>query len=104
MKKIKGTTIAICALVICVLVESILLLTGALHKVPKNSNGEDILVSLNNGTNYTVNDIYNDMKGSYALNTILQLVDEKILTTEYADKQSEVDTYVANSKANLRAN
>ena len=104
MNKNKGIIITIVVLVLLVIVEGILLLTGALTKVPKNENGADILVSLNDGTTYTVNDIYNDMKASYALNTILSKVDDKILTTEYKDKKSEVEDYAKNILANLKAN
>ena len=104
MKKNKGIIITIVVLVILVIVEGILLLTGALTKVPKNENGADILVSLNDGTNYTVNDIYNDMKSAYALNTILSKVDNKILTTEFKDKKSDVEDYAKNILANLKAN
>ena len=103
MKNFKGTTIAICILVVLVIVEGILLISGAFTKIPKNANGEDILVSLNDGTNYTVDDIYKELKSS-SLNTILDLVDTKILTTEYKDKLNEVEEYVKNVKANLKAN
>jgi foldase protein PrsA len=104
MKKVKGSTIAICVLVVCVLVETILLITGALTKVPKNANGEDIVVSLNDGTQLTVNDVYKEMKSKYALTTILESIDSKILTTEFADKKDEVEKYVSNAKSNLKAN
>ena len=104
MKKINYSLIAIVVLAIAVIVETILLANGALTKVPKNQNGEDILVSLKDGTNYSVNDIYNKLKGSYALSTIINEVDNKILTTEYADKKNEVDTYANNILNNLKAN
>ena len=103
MKNFKGTTIAICILVVLVIVEGILLISGEFTQIPKNANGEDILVSLNDGTNYTVDDIYKELKSS-SLNTILDLVDTKILTTEYKDKLNEVEEYVKNVKANLKAN
>ena len=74
MKKVKGFVIAIVVLSICVITESVLLITGAFSKVPKNANGEDIIVSLNDGTNYTVNDLYKELKGQYGLNSILTMV------------------------------
>ena len=104
MKNNKGLIITISVLVLCVLVETVLLITGALHRIPKNANGEDIVVSLNDGTQYTVNDVYGKMKANYALSTILDSVDEKILTTEFADKKDDVEKEVANNKANLIAN
>ena len=53
--KNKGTIITIAVLLVIVMVESVLLITGTFTKIPKNANGEDIAVSLNDGTNYTVN-------------------------------------------------
>ena len=104
MKNIKGTTVAIAILAIAVLVESILLISGAVTKIPKNANGEDIAVSLNDGTSYTVNDIYNAMKSKYALSEVMDLIDNKILTTEYANKKDEVEEYAKGILANLKAN
>ena len=104
MKNIKGTTVAIAVLAIAVLVETILLISGAVTKIPKNANGEDIVVSLNDGTSYTVNDIYNGMKSKYALSEVMDLIDNKILTTEYASKKDEVEEYAQGILANLKAN
>lgn len=103
MKKNKISIIVIIVLAILALVEGILLISGALSKVPKNSNGEDILISLNDG-DYTVNDIYNKLKSSYALSTIIDMVDNKILTADYGDKKDEVESYVKNAETNLKSN
>lgn len=104
MKKFKGTTIAIVVLLIAVVVESVLLITGTFTKIPKNANGEDIAISLNDGTSYTVNDIYNGLKKQYALSEIITMVDSKILATEYANKKNEVDEYANGILNNLKAN
>lgn len=103
-KKLNYSLIAILVLAVAVIVETILLVNGALTKVPKNQNGEEILVSLKDGTNISVDDIYKKMKGSYGLNTILDEIDKKILTSEYADKKNDVDTYANNVLNNLKAN
>ena len=104
MKNVKGFVIAIVVLAIAVIVESILLITGAVTKVPKNANGEDILVSLNDGTNYTVNDLYNELKGQYGLDAVLNMVDNKILTRVYANNKDEVEKYANDIYNNLKAN
>ena len=44
------------------------------------------------------------MKKSYGLNTIMNEVDKFILSSEYADKKDEVDTYANNILNNLKAN
>ena len=87
-KKLNYSLIAILVLAVVVIVETILLVNGALTKVPKNQNGEEIFVSLKDGTNISVDDIYKKMKTSYGLNTILDEIDKKILTSEYADKKN----------------
>lgn len=102
--KNKGIIITIAVLLVIVIVESVLLITGAFTKIPKNANGEDIAVSLNDGTNFTVNDIYNELKKQYALSEIISMVDSKILNTEYANKKNEVDEYAKGILNNLKAN
>ena len=104
MKKINYSLIAIAVLAVAVIVESILLINGTFTKIPKNANGEDIIVSLKDGTNYTVNDLYNKLKGKYALSTLMDMVDGKILESEYADKKEEVEKYANNILSNLKAN
>lgn len=104
MKKINYNLVAIVVLAIAVIVETILLVNGALTKVPKNQNGEEILVSLKDGVNISVDDIYKKMKEAYGLNTVMDEIDKTILTSEYADKKSEVDTYANNVLNNLKAN
>ena len=102
--KNKGTIITIAVLLVIVMVESVLLITGTFTKIPKNANGEDIAVSLNDGTSFTVNDIYNELKKQYALSEIINMVDSKILNTEYANKKAEVDEYANSILNNLKAN
>ena len=104
IKNINYVTVAIVVLAIAVIVETILLASGALTKVPKNQNGEEIIVSLKDGKNYSVDEIYTMMKKSYGLNTIMNEVDKFILSSEYADKKDEVDTYANNILNNLKAN
>ena len=104
MKNIKGFVIAIAILVVAVITESILLIVGTFTKVPKNANGEDIVVSLNDGTEITVTELYTELKNQNGLNTILDIVDTKILTKEYENNKDEVEKYVNDVLANLKAN
>jgi len=107
MKKknnIKVSYIIICLLIITVIVETILLVTGAFSKVPKAENGEDILASLNDGTNYTVSMIWEETKEQYGINLLLTDIDTHILEKELSDKLSDVDSYVKNIETSLKAN
>ena len=104
MKKINYSLIAIIVLAVAVIVETILLVNGALTKVPKMHNGEEVLIELKDGTKISVDDIYKKMKSSYGLSTVIDEIDDKILNTEYADKKNEVEEYANNVLNNLKAN
>ena len=71
MKKIMIATFAV-----------LLLLTGC-KQVPKLENGQEAVVSLNNGKSISTEDLYEELKEKYALNTLLTMVDTKILDEKY---------------------
>lgn len=62
--------------VLCLLLV-IVLLTGC-GKVPKLSNGKDIVVSFGKEKPISVDDLYEKMKNTYALSTLITMVDVKI--------------------------
>ena len=66
------------------------LLITACGKVPKLENGKDAVVSLKEG-NIAVDDLYNEMKESYALNILLDMIDSKILNELYKTDKEEQD-------------
>ncbi len=101
---IKPIYVVICVLVIVVIVETILLINGKLSAIPTNSNGEDTLVSFNDGTSYTVNEIWDETKKNYGLTVLLERIDKKVLEDKYKDKLSEADEYVKNTENSLKAN
>ena len=103
MKKkiIIGVIIAI--LSIAVIVESILLGVGYYSRVPKLSNGEEIMVELSTGTKYSVDDLFDKVKDQYGLSTLLDMIDLEILNEEYADDDT-VSTYVETRIATVQAN
>lgn len=104
MKKINGLIVTVAVLVLIIVVESIILITGVFTKIPKNANGEDIVVSLNDGTNYSVDELYKELKKDYGLDKVINMIDNKILTKEYANKKDEVDKYANDVLVNLKAN
>lgn len=72
--------------------------------IPKLKNGEDAIVELKDGTKYSVDEIWNELKDSYALNAILKKVDAKILESVYNDHKKDVDDYVSSAELFFRSN
>ena len=79
------------------------LLTGC-GKVPKLSNGNDAIIKFDDGTMYSVDEIWNEVKDNYALSVMLNKIDEKILLEEYKDKQSDMEEYLKNYETYLNSN
>ncbi len=69
-------------------------------KIPTLSNGEEAVVKFENGDMISVNDLYNDIKDNYALQSLLQMIDKKILETEYA---SEVESKKEVAESTVKA-
>ena len=80
------------------------MLTGCGSKIPKLSNGEEALIEFGDGTKYSVNEIWNEVKETYALDITINKIDTKILESEYKDKKAEVDEYINNYETSLKAN
>lgn len=79
------------------------LLTGC-GKIPKLSNGEEAIVKFDDGTMYSVDEIWNEVKDNYALSVLLTKIDEKILLEEYKDKKEDLDKYLNNYETYLKSN
>ena len=71
-----------------------LLLVTACGKVPKLENGQNAVVDLKEGK-ISVDDLYNEMKESYALNILLDMIDTKILNEIYPTGDEEKE-YISN--------
>ncbi len=89
---------------IMVLMLACLLITGCGKQIPKLSNGEEAVIELGDGTKYSVNEIWNEIKDTYAMTIILNKVDKKILESTYSDKLEDANTYVSNIETQLKAN
>lgn len=55
-------------------------------KIPTLSNGEEAVVQFENGDKISVNDLYKEIKDNYALQSLLQMIDKKILEAEYPNE------------------
>lgn len=73
-----------------------LLCSGCGSKIPTLSNGDEAVVTLKDGSMISVNELYNAVKSDYALETLVTLVDQKILEEKYADKVEEAKNYADN--------
>ena len=102
MKK-KGTIILIIVLIIALIVETILLVNKKFGAIPTLKNGEEVLVSFNDNTKISVDDIWNEMKDQYALSIVIDRIDSKILEDEYKDDET-VERYVSNTEITLKNN
>lgn len=88
-----------------VLLIGVLLVVTSCGKVPKLENGQDAVVSLKDG-DISVDQLYNEMKESYALNILLDMIDTKILNELYPSDDEEkeyVDSQVEQAKSYYEA-
>lgn len=69
--------------IVCLML-GLLLLTGC-GKVSKLENGQDAVVSFKNGDKISVDDLYNELKEKYALSTLLNMIDRKVLEETFPD-------------------
>lgn len=65
-----------------------LLVVTSCGKIPKLENGQEAVVSLQEG-NISVDNLYNEMKDSYALSILLDMIDKKILNELYPSNDEE---------------
>lgn len=69
------------------------LLSGCGSKIPTLSNGDEAVVTLKDGSMISVNELYTAIKDDYALETMVTLVDKKILEDKYKAKVEEANEY-----------
>lgn len=95
--------IIIAILAIAVIVETIIIATGRANMVPKLENGDEAIVELKDGTKYSANEIWNEIKVSNGLSTILNKIDAKILDEEYKDKEADTKTYLQTAELSIKS-
>ena len=78
----------------------ILLLATGCGKVPKLENGQEAVVTLKEG-NISIDSLYNEMKDSYALNMLINMVDTQILEKKYPTDDEEKD-YIKNQVETIK--
>ena len=81
---------------------AVLLLCGCEKTIPKLSNGDEAVVSFENGEKISVNDLYEEMKNSYALQILIDMIDTKILEDKYKENLSDADSYAENYFSSIK--
>lgn len=77
-----------------------LLLCGCGKTIPTLSNGDQAVVTFENGDKISVNDLYKEIKDDYAMRALVQMIDKKILEAEYPDEiESKKETAESTVKA-----
>lgn len=92
MKK-KILTLALISLMMC-----------GCGKIPTLKNGEDAVVTFKDDEAISVNELYDNVKESYALATLIDMIDTKILHLEYTDKEEDTKKYVESNLDSMREN
>lgn len=88
---------------IVVLALIVLLMSGCGSKIPTLSNGDEAVVTLKDGSMVSVNELYESVKDDYALKSLVNLVDKKILEKEYKKKVKDAKKYAEDNMAQLEA-
>ena len=70
---------------IIVLAICVLMISGCGSKIPKLSNGDEAVVTLKDGSMISANELYTELKDEYALETLVNMIDKKILEDKYSD-------------------
>ena len=88
---------------ICGLLITAMLIAGC-GKIPKLANGEDAVVTFKNGEKISVDTLYEKVKNTYALSSLITLIDTYVLEEsfpKYVDTAKEyAESYVSALKGN----
>lgn len=93
MKK-KIAVLGICTFLAC----------GCGKTIPTLENGNEAVVTFENGSMISVNDLYNDLKNNYALDSLMNLIDKKLLEDKYKDRIESANEYADTTMKSLKEN
>ena len=81
MKK-KVFILGVCSLLLC-----------GCGKIPTLSNGDEAVVTFKDGEMISANDFYEEIKNSFGLNTLINMIDKYIFETEFPDELDDANAY-----------
>lgn len=93
MKK-KIIVLGVCTLMVC----------GCGKTIPTLEDGSEAVVKFENGTMISIQDLYNDLKNNYALESLMNLIDKKILEDKYKDSMDSANEYADTTMKSLKEN
>lgn len=93
MKK-KLVVLGLCTFMVC----------GCGKTIPTLNDGTNAVVTFENGSMISINDLYNDLKDNYALDSLINLVDKKILEDKYKDNLESANEYADATMKSLKEN
>lgn len=93
MKK-KLVILGVCTLMVC----------GCGKTIPTLENGEQAVVTFENGSMISINELYNDLKENYALDSLIHLIDKKILEDKYKDNLDSANESADSTMKSLEEN
>lgn len=77
---------------ICMLVAATLFMTGC-GEIPKLENGQDAVVTFENGDKISVDDLYEEIKETYALSSLVSMIDTYVLEKTFPDNIKKAEEY-----------
>lgn len=64
--------------------------------IPTLENGEEAVVTFENGDKISINELYSSVKNDYALSALINMVDKKLLESKYGNLLETANTYADN--------
>lgn len=92
MKK-KVLILGVCSLLLC-----------GCGKIPTLSNGDEAVVTFKDGDMISANDFYEEIKNSFGLDTLLNMIDKYIFEAEFPDEMENGEAYAEAAIDQLRTN
>ena len=92
MKK-KVLILGVCSLLFC-----------GCGKIPTLSNGDEAVVTFKDGDMISANDFYEEIKNSFGLDTLLNMIDKYIFESEFPDEMENGEAYAKAAIDQLRTN
>ena len=85
MKK-KVLVLGVCSLLLC-----------GCGKIPTLSNGDEAVVTFKDGEMISANDFYEEIKNSYGLDTLINMIDKYVFENEFPDDLKDAEAYAESS-------
>lgn len=87
---------------LCILAAA-LLLTGC-GKIPTLENGQEAVVTFENGDKISVDELYTEIKDTFGLQSLITMIDTKVLENEFKDYKEEATNMVESTLKAALAN